>query len=54
MKIADTLIFANMNTKYYYNKHYIFIFLKKGDFAFLYLYKNYNISINASITKKLK
>ena len=49
IKIADILIFININIKYY-----ILIFLKKGNYAFLRLYKNYNIPINAIITKKLK
>ena len=43
-----------MKIKYYYNKYYIPIFLKKEDYAFSRLYKNYNIFINVIIIRKLK
>ena len=54
IKAVDILIFINLNIKYYYDKHYIPIFFKEKDFAFLYLYKSYNILINTVIIKKLK
>ena len=54
IKVIDILIFANMNVKHYYDKYYIFIFFKKEDFAFLRLYKSYNIFANTVIIKKLK
>ena len=54
IKAVDVLTFANINAKHYYDKYHIPIFLKKEDFAFLYLYKNYNILINIIIIKRLK
>ena len=50
----NILIFININVKHYYNKYYTSIFFKKESLILLYLYKEYNIFINISITKKLR
>lgn len=49
----DAIVFANINSKYHYNRHHQPMFLKTGDQAFLRLYKGYNIPANAGIIKKL-
>ena len=50
---ADTLAFASMNAKHYYDRSHTFIFFKKGDSVYLRLYKGYNIPVNTVITHKL-
>ena len=49
----DVIAFANINTKYHYNRHYQSIFLKIEDYVYLRLYKGYNILVNLGIIKKL-
>ena len=49
----DILTFIILIAKYYYNKDYKTLFLKEGDFVYLRLHKDYNIPINAIITRKL-
>ena len=40
--------------KYYYDRDHRTLFLNKDDSAYLRLHKDYNISINAIITRKLE
>ena len=53
INIVDILAFISINAKYYYDKYYKPIFLKDESFVFLRLYKDYNISTNTAIIKKL-
>ena len=49
----NAIAFVNINVKYHYDKHHQSIFFKINDYAFLRLYKEYNILINFEIIKKL-
>ena len=54
ISIIDALVFTSINAKHYYDKDYKFMFLKEGSYALLRLYKDYNISINICIIRKLR
>ena len=51
---ADALTFVSIMIKHYYDRDHRTLFLNKDDSAYLRLHKDYNISINAVITRKLE
>ena len=51
---TDALAFVSIMIKHYYDRDHRTLFLNKGDSAYLRLHKDYNISINAAITRKLE
>ena len=52
LKASNAITFAQMQAKYYYDRRYYSQFFRKGDYALLRLYREYNISITAIIERK--
>ena len=51
-KIVNVIIFAQMNVKHYYDRKHQLLIMKKNDYAFIRLHRNYKISITNVLDKK--
>ena len=48
LNVANAIVFEQMNAKFHYDKKHQSLFMKKDDYAFIKLHKNYNISFVTS------
>ena len=52
-EVTDVIAFAQMTSKYYYDRKHQFLFMKTDDYVLIRLHHDYNISTIEVLDKKL-